>query len=89
MGVSLLAKFVTFFIIKPEQKSLTHLLGEGSQWQCKEKGVEYWAIFDVSILLLAVALGHISAQETALPQGREEKEKERAEMEMGVGSVEY
>lgn len=28
------------------------------------RGVEYWAIFDISILLLAVALGHISAQET-------------------------
>lgn len=28
------------------------------------KRAEYWAIFDISILLLAVALGYISAQET-------------------------
>lgn len=88
MGASLLAKFVTFFIIKPEQKSLTHLQGEGSQWQCEEKRVEYWAIFDISILLLAVALGHISAQET-LHCHRGGRKRRRAEMEMGIGKAEY
>lgn len=31
MGVSLLAKFITIFVTKPEEKSLRHSLGEGSQ----------------------------------------------------------
>lgn len=40
------------------------LAGRGFPVVMQGKRVEYWAIFDISILLLAVALGHISAQET-------------------------
>lgn len=55
------------------------LAGRGFPVVTEGKRVEDWAIFDISILLLAVALGHVSAR----PQGREEKEKGRAETGTG------
>lgn len=47
------------------QTKITHALaGKRFLVAVKGKRVEYWAIFDISILLLAVAFGYISAQET-------------------------
>lgn len=83
MGVSLLAKFITFFILKPEEKSLTCLLGEGSQLYRKEKKSQVLSNLWHFRSAPGSGLGpHFCTGQSALLQGREEK-KGSTEMEMG------